>query len=197
MIRQGVRLAAFLTSLVALCACGGAAPPFQAHADWDHTADFKTQRTFGIGRSPFVPATLTPQQQELLGIVEATTRRELVKKGLTEAPPQSADLLAMPYFLGRQRLKVDVDLSNCSNSLDYDIEDGRVIYTAVPQEVRCAESAVSEFREGSLIIDVYDTRKKELVWHGWASAERPDPASGKAAKLVEDATAAVWAKFPP
>jgi hypothetical protein len=47
------------------------------------------------------------------------------------------------------------------------------------------------------MIDVYDTERKELVWHGWATAKKPKPDAPATAQLVQQATRDILERFPP
>jgi len=49
--------------------------------------------------------------------------------------------------------------------------------------------------EGSLVINIYDARSKQLIWHGWATAELFDPSEGQ--KAGPKAVQAILKKFPP
>ncbi len=172
--------------------CGGSTP-VRAASDWDRSVDLEPTKTFSIARSKLLPPNLTPQQEALVGVIESTTRRELVKKGYVEAPTANAQLIATSHFLARQRLGVTT--YTCENYWQHEMYEGAVLPAgAVPP---CQDSAISEFQEGVLIIDFYDVGRKELVWHGWAAGRRPEQGSSETAQLVERATVDILDRFPP
>jgi len=136
---------------------------------------------------------LKPEQEALLALVETTAKQELIQKGYKEAPVATAQLVATPYVLSRERAEVTV-LSYTCNQHVY-AQAGNVLPSyALPP---CEESTISEIQEGILVIDVYDSARKELVWHGWATAARPESGSSGTPALVAQATRDVLAIFPP
>ena len=56
---------------------------------------------------------------------------------------------------------------------------------------------VHQYQEGTLSLDVFDTRSQRPVWHGWAKKELSDHDFERSAEPVQHAVAAVLAKFPP
>jgi hypothetical protein len=174
-------------------ACSGNKPKLRAAADWDRSADLTPTKTFNVARSKLLPPNLTPEQNDLVGLIEAATKRELVRKGYVEAPVETAQLVATTHFLARERLGVST--YTCENYWQYAMYEGAVLPAGAAPP--CQESAIAGFEEGTLMIDVYDTRRKELVWHGWASAPRPQPGSKETAALVERATLDILDHFPP
>ena len=56
---------------------------------------------------------------------------------------------------------------------------------------------VHQYQEGTLALDVFDTRSHRPVWHGWAKNELSDDDIERSAAPVQRAVAAVLAKFPP
>lgn len=185
-------VACVLGASAVAAACGAA--PLHASADWERGVDLRPTKTFSIARSPWIPKELTPEQASLLSIVETTAKRELVEKGYQEAPPGQARLIATTYFIKRKRADV-IDASVYCGAYDVQVTGG----TFVPPGLvgSCEESYISKHDEGTLLIDMYDTELDELVWHGWASAEIPEPGSWLTPQLVERATIDILAKFPP
>ena len=184
-----------LAGLIVASACGTA--PMHAAADWERGADLKPSKTFTVARSPFLPKELTPEQAALLAIVENTTKEELSKKGYREAAADQADLIATPSFIKRKRSDI-VDASLYCGSYDVKVTQGTLAPPATALEGTCEETYITQYDEGTLLIDMYDTKLSELVWHGWASAELPKAGSSVTPQqFVERATVDILAKFPP
>ena len=58
-------------------------------------------------------------------------------------------------------------------------------------------SAIIPYREGSLVIDMMDTRSKNLIWRGWAVAPIDRRyTSEESAELIKLAVAKIFRKFP-
>jgi hypothetical protein len=180
-------------SLALVClSLGCVGTPIYASADWERGADLSPSKTFSVVRSPRLPK-LKPEQEALVQLVETTAKRELIEKGYKEAPADAAQLIAMPYFLTRERAEVTVLSYNCAQST-YASAGNILPDDALPP---CEESTISEVEEGVLIIDVYDSKRKELVWHGWATAKRPEPGTHASPDRVAQATRDILEKFPP
>jgi hypothetical protein len=183
----------FLASYLLLSwSCG--ASPMHASADWERGESFAPSKTFCIARSPWIPKQLTTEQASLLAVVENTAKGELNKKGYHEAAPAQAELIATPYFIKRERAGI-FDSTGYCGAYDVKIAEGAVVPRALVGT--CEESYISKFEEGTLLIDMYDAKLDELVWHGWASTEMPEKDAKLTPQLLERATIDILAKFPP
>jgi uncharacterized protein DUF4136 len=171
-------------------ACGSAV---KASADWERGADLAPTKTFSVAHSPLLPKDLTPEQRDLVALVEATISKELTRKGYKEAAASDAQLVAMSHFERRERSSVST--FKCDNTWRYEMYEGAVLPAGAVAP--CQDSMINKFEEGVLLIDIYDARLKELVWHGWAYGKRPDPASEKLAGIVQQATLDILERFPP
>ncbi len=59
-------------------------------------------------------------------------------------------------------------------------------------------SLVLEYLETTLILDIFDARKNELVWRGWATADLArNPRPEKVRKFADAAVQKILKKFPP
>lgn len=180
--RQGGCVLALVGMVVAASgtACG---TPVRAASDWERGADLAPSKTFSVARSPQLPADLTPDQARVVAMVDDTIKRELAKKGYQEAPADAAQLVLMSNFAFRDRTRVGAHA--CA---DY-----------APNSARssCQQATITNFNEATLLIDVYDARSHELVWHGWATAERPEAGNGNTPELAKQATVDILERFPP
>jgi hypothetical protein len=187
--------ASMLAALLLCSGCG--ARPLHAAADWERGADLEPSKTFAVARSPFLPKELTSEQAALLAIVENTTKDELNKKGYRETAAAQAQLIATPSFIKRKRSDT-VDASLYCGSYDVKVMQGALSPPAPALEGTCEETYITQYDEGTLLIDMYDTQLSELVWHGWTSAELPKAGSSVTPQqLVARATIDILAKFPP
>lgn len=171
---------------------GCAAPA--AHADWERSADFSPGKTFAITASDELSQRPTARQKALIAIVHTTIERELVHKGYVKAPPDSARLLVSFYPLRRMRQEVTVKQSDCY------ARDRGELPPGTPWEgtmIACEESLVTEYEEGTLIIDIYDAEQEQLIWHGWKSDKALPPDSAELPALAERATVDILSNFPP
>jgi hypothetical protein len=176
-------------------ALGCGAQPMQASADWERGVDFQSDKTFCVERSPWIPKDLTPEQAALLEVAERTTKEQLAKKGYRESPRDQARLVATPYFIKRKRDDVMVASTYCG------AYDATVTGKDIPAGLvgSCEESYITEFDEGTLLVDLYDAQRDQLIWHGWTSTEWPKQGAQAAntPTLVERAMIDILDRFPP
>jgi hypothetical protein len=177
--------------VTACAACGTTA--VRASADWERGVDLRPSKTFTVSRSAELPASLTPEQEQLVQLVESTIKKELARKGYQEVPLPTAQLVATSHFASRERTNVNTYV--CHNYWQDEMYEGAKLPAGAVQS--CQESEIVKFEEGLLLIDVYDTQRKQLVWHGWASGRKPKPGSSTTPDLVQRATLDILERFPP
>jgi hypothetical protein len=161
-------------------ACG---TQVRAASDWERGVELGPSKTFSVARSPALPANLTPDQTRVVAMVDETIRRELAKKGYREAPAEAAELVLMSSFAFRERIRVGSHA--CAD------------YAPNVSRSSCQQATVTNFDEATLLIDVYDGRSRELVWHGWATGERPEQGDADTPELAKQATLDILERFPP
>ena len=121
-------------------------------ADWDRGVDHRAYRTFTFAPTP--PLERTGPEASNTAFLDRRIRRAVVaalgdsKKGLQPAEPgTTADLLVV-YRL---------NLKDVINVYGYGYYGG---------------TSSSSFREGTLVIDLIDRKRDEVVWRGWAEGIR-------------------------
>lgn len=147
--------------------------------DWDHQADFSRYRTFSWldqkeletapkGVSPLVMQRL---QREITA--------NLAASGLAEAPRRQADLLVAVHTASRQRVTVHA-YGGWGYWRPWWGYGGAYAHT---------------WREGSVVLDLIDREKRQLVWRGIAEGAIQDlaPTDEKIRKVIGNLLAA----FPP
>jgi hypothetical protein len=190
---DGAARGACMLGVVLVTACAGCGTAVRASADWERGADLRPSKTFSVSRSAELPPSLTPEQEQLVQLVESTIKQELARKGYREVPLPTAQLVATSHFAHRER--TNVNTYACHNYWQDAMYEGALLPAGAVQS--CQESELVKFEEGVLLIDVFDTERKELVWHGWASGRRPKPGSSSTPGLVQQATLDILERFPP
>ena len=120
----------------------------------DESVDFSKYKTFRMAegqlksKSPSLNSDLTRRK------IENEIRKRLIEKGLTEASSQP-DLNVMFRLGSATRNEVDA------------FPAGRY--------GRATRRVVSQYTEGTLIIDLRDTSRRELVWRAVAVEDKGDP----------------------
>jgi hypothetical protein len=140
-----------LTAILAIVALGCAS--VQSHGDYDPGYDFAGLQTWDWMPEPGETRGVTGQRNPLIErrIQDAVTR-ELSAKGYRHAPGESVDF-RVAYHASAEE-KIDV-------STTYDRYGYRWRTPVVYTDVR-------EYTEGTIIVDVVDGTRDELVWRGTA-----------------------------
>ncbi len=145
-------LGAAALSLV-VCACGG----IQVNTDYDLETDFTRYRTFawaegsGGGDDLRVAGDLMDQR------FRRAIASELVSRGLEKAMSGQPDV-----FVGYQ-VALDDRIDYQTINTYYGSGWG---YRGVYGGVGASQTTAREYTVGTLVIDVYDARQRDLVWRG-------------------------------
>jgi len=140
----------------------------------DESADFSKYKTFRIGegqlksKSPSLNSDLTRRK------IENEIRKRLIEKGLSEVSGQPD--LNVVFRLGSAR-RNEVEAFPAGR---YGLARRRV---------------VTQYTEGTLIIDLRDTSKRELVWRAVAVEDKGD--ASKIADRLDDMVRKSIEKYPP
>jgi hypothetical protein len=165
------RLLLFVAILLALTV-----PAFSRDikTDYDHHANFSQYKTYSWGKVE------TPNSLWVDRIKDAVNK-ELARKGWTEVP-SDGDVTIMAVTTTREQPTL------------------RTFYDAFPgwRWGGFGESTtyVDNYEVGTLVIDMFDTRSKKLIWRGSASDTVPDKPD-KAMKDLEKSVEKMFAHFPP
>jgi hypothetical protein len=142
--------------------------------DYDHQADFTRYKTYSWAKAE-APDSLWDER------VKAAIDRELTSKGLTQVPG-GGDLSVVAVGTTHQKPTLETF---------YDGFDGWRW-----GGFGMATTTVENYTEGTLIVDIFDSATKKLLWRGSAS----DVLSGKADKDVtkmDKAVQKMFEHFPP
>jgi hypothetical protein len=156
----------------------GLAPSASAQdvkTDYDHAIDFSKYKTFAIQ----VKTTWGTPFAEKRALDEVT--KALVAKGWAPATdPAKADASVMIH--GATQTKHDVNTYYSGGGWRF---GGGM-----------ANTSVTEFQVGSMLVDIFDAKTKSLIWRGMGSDELSDKADKNQKKLV-NATEKMFKNFPP
>ncbi len=162
----------------------GCATPVKC--DYKAGTDFSRYKTYAL-----LPVTHQGPVEDpgavlrLTGPAHAAVARELTAKGMTQAPTgQAADLAV--NLRGQSLPKVDVT--------DYGYNYPVWTRYGPVTVVRNPSMSVTTYTERTLIIELLDTRAKELVWVGWMKKNSSKPVTVEA---LDEAIRKVLEKYPP
>jgi hypothetical protein len=163
-----------LVGLLFLC-CAGSAFAQKVSTDWDHEANFSNYKTYAWIESKH-PASSDLTHKRIIENID----KQLAAKGFTKAA-DNPDVFVV-YNAG---LKEQVSVEGYNYGYGrYRWGGGMTTYTKVVE------------LQGTLVIDLVDAHKKELVWRGTASDTLSDKSEKNIQKL-EKATAKVFKNYPP
>lgn len=162
-------------------------------SDYDPAANFAPYRTFTWLEQP-AENTTQASNPLLHGRILAAVETELGERGYVRSFEGGTDFL-IGYHL-RIESKLDVQTINSSYGYGYGRYGG---YGGWGYPVGgYSETRVTEYDEGTFILDIVDGKSNELVWRGTAQGRiRDQKTPQERDKAVRETVAAVLKKFPP
>jgi hypothetical protein len=156
----------------------------QVRSDFDTAADFSRLRTYHwLQTPPNAPRDPRIDNDLIQSRVRSAVNSELHAKGYAEAG-DNPDFRVTYHIMVRDKWDVQ------SFPVDYGYGLGR---WPAAQDVR-----VSQYEEGTLILDVIDSSSNELVWRGSAQARiDPNRSPQERTKLINAAVRKMLDRFPP
>jgi hypothetical protein len=184
-------LAALLFALaVALLACSSVSTRY----DRDPEADFSGWR--GYAWYPGGPATTGDPRADnplLHRRVVAAADRALAERGFTLVPIEQADFLVNHFLSTEQRLDV-----RTMNRVYMTAPHARVWGSGGWGGVGLADTTVTQYEQGTLVIDLIDMGKRRLVWRGVGTRRLAgNPSAEQVTRRVDEAVSEILAPFPP
>ena len=165
------------------CLVAGCAPMrVSSHVDRDR--DFTRYRTFDWGPADALPAGDPRLERDAFfqDHIQGAIERNLAARGF-----ERAAATATPDV--RVHFHAVIDRRIAANQLD-------------SQSGYCSrndcQAGVSDYEEGTLVIDLIDVRTNRLVWRGWAqdSVEGVLDNQGRLARKIEQAVRLMFARLP-
>ncbi len=162
-------------------------------SDYDHDVDFTKYKTFGWydhSESKYKP-------QHASQIVDARIQRavvsELQGKGFTEAPPDKADILITYHTSSEEKIEV----YNSGYGYGYGGWGGYwgMGYGGYGGWGGYGGTRAYQYDEGTLIIDIIDSAKNDLVWRGML--QKTLSKSDSKQEKLDDHVARILLWFPP
>ncbi|HEX7252709.1 MAG TPA: DUF4136 domain-containing protein [Thermoanaerobaculia bacterium] len=140
--------------------------------DWDETVDFSHYRTFSFRKGSPARNDLTQRR------IEEMTTAALEAKGLRRVSDEKPDLRVFTHVVVRPHQQINY------TSFGYGWRWGGGVAT------------VTTIPVGTLIVDLVDTGRREMVWRGRASDVFP-PDRGERIEELQTAVNKIFEKYPP
>ena len=144
-----MRRVALLALLGAVLVSAGGCSTLKTTVDWDKSADFGKYRTFSWKRTGELKDPIWERR------IEGVLEDELAKKGLTPVP--DGDLLVVTHPRISKETRIDTYDAGWGYGWGWGWGPGMTTTT------------VREIPVGTLVVDLVDAKKKELVWRAVAS----------------------------
>ena len=164
---------------VALAAAGGAWAQ-DVKVDFDHAANFLAIKTYSIKLGTSWGNEFAEKR------VNDELTAALTAKGWTLAPGEQGDALVVFHGAGEKKRDLNTFYSGM----------GGYGYRGWGGGMGTATTTVNEYLVGTLVVDIFDGKSKNLIWRGIAQDELSDKAEKNAKKRAK-AMEKLFKDFPP
>ena len=169
------KLLSFVIAFLFLTSCQSV----RAVADYDKAASFENYKTFGFHKEGVDRAEISDlDKRRILGAIETA----LLEKGFTKS--DTPDLLVNFFTKEKQQINI---YNNNFNSFGWGWGWGPFFGT---------QYNVSNSTQGTLYIDLIDTKRKELIWQGIGRGNLTTDVRYKE-KLINTFVGSILEKYPP
>lgn len=172
-----------------LLAQGGCTTAPEVRADFDRTADFTSYKTFGfvspLGTDRSGYQTVVSQH------LKSATQREMEARGM-RLDPAAPQLLVNFSATLSDKLRVTSMPSMYMGAGYYGYRGG--MYSAWPMYYD--NTTVTQYKEGTLNIDVVDAARKQMVWEGVVVNSVTQEMLDDVPAAINAAVKAAFSKFP-
>jgi hypothetical protein len=175
-----------LTAILAITIGGCASGP-KIRADADPTVNLTTYHTFGF--FDHLATDRSSYSTMITSRLKDATRRELKRRGYEEST-ENPELLV--NFNTNVQNKTDVQSAPSANAGFYGYRSG--VYGAwggYPQDVY-----TTHYQEGTLVMDMVDAKKKQLVWQAVAQARLTKKVMEDPAAAIDSIVTEMFTKYP-
>jgi hypothetical protein len=166
-----------------ICLISTGCSPMKVTSDYDKNADFNAYKTYSYTQSV---NTLTLQSANKELLVSSVTR-EMNARGYRKSNSLVTDVLVDLYIEYDKTLKTTQTNDQIMGMRPYRYGGG-FSNTSVDQHI---------FKQGTLLIDIIDGKKNEIVWEGRATtALKEDQPDMEKEKQINEAVRRIFEKYP-
>ncbi len=170
----------FLFSVVLLSSCNSV----KVVADYDSNADFNSYKTFAFYKPGIDKAAISDlDKKRVLRAIES----ELLAKGFMKS--ENPDMLVSFFTKSRERVNVN---QNNNTGFGWGLGWNPWMMNGMNNNIN-----VSQFTEGTLLVDFIDAKKKELVWQGIGTGALKIDNREKKEARINEFVKEIISKFPP
>ncbi|SMO54459.1 DUF4136 domain-containing protein [Solitalea koreensis] len=169
----------FITIIVTACST-----PMKVNSDFDKSIDFSKYKTYAFYQLTDTSRAISELNRKR--ILEAI-KSEMNKKGFTES--SNPDLMV-------NALAILKDMKSVTANTNYMGYGGYYRPYGGGMGMSTTTYDVNNYKDGSLIIDIVDIQKKQLIWQGVGNKEIDGPIQDPD-KTIPEAISKIMASFPP
>jgi len=170
-----------------LILAGGCSSPLKVSTDYDKAVDFTKYKTFGFYQLQDKSGAVSQLNQNR--IIDAV-KKQMVAKGFTENDA-NPDVLVNVVAIFKDKQQVTANTNYYGYGGYYrpyawggGMASGTTTYSTY------------DYKDGTLMIDVIDAAKKQLIWQGTGNKEIDKP-SKNPDQAINEAVQKIMASFPP
>jgi len=183
-MKQLFNFCSMLIAALFMFSCG---PSLKVTSDYDKSIDFQQYKSFSLDKSnDSARQSVSSFNQER---ITNAVRSEMIKKSFQES--SSPDLIVHTAVIMK-------DMQSVTANTNYYGYGGYYRPYGWGGGMSTAHTTydVQNYKDGSLIIDVVDTKTQKLVWEGVGNKQIDKP-SKDLDKAISDAIASIMESFPP
>jgi len=185
MVRNCVTVVALTAALLAV-SCSST----RVQTDYDHGADFAGYSTFAWYNSTDKdPRPTTGPNQIVDGRIRQAIAQNILAKGLSQTASDKADLLVTYYTSLSSQLRM------YHTGWGYGWGGGPYWRFGYGYWPGWSHSGVYSYHEGTIIVDIVDRKKQQLVWRGVITSVLNRKSSS--VEKIDQSMARVLYEFPP
>jgi hypothetical protein len=157
---------------------------YNVNTDYDRSADFSKFQTYSYVESDISIKEEFPLAHER---ILTSIDEQLSSKGMTTAD-SNPDVFVTFHVEDDERVRVD------AANIGYGYGDDWAWGAGMP--MGSSTGQVRTYMEGTLVVDIWDAKKKELVWRGVATETLSvDPAKNQ--KIAQEVIEEMFKRYPP
>ena len=160
--------------------------------DYDPSIDFGKLKSYAWMEKPNPNEAATIAENTLLtSRIERSVDTVLQQKGLTQVPRSEANFLISQHIGVQQKLQVDTTQFGYGYGFGYGAWGGPI--GGYP-----SQTTVSQYEEGTLMLDFVNPETKALIWRGTGQSRvRRTSSPEEREKLIQTAVDQILSQFPP
>ena|SRR2546428_11448624 len=180
-------LSSLMAALFILFIVSACSTPMKVSTDYDKTVDFSKYKTFALYSGLDTSHAISQLNKNR---ITAAIKSEMIKKGFTESS-SNPDVVVNANAILQNMKSVTANTNYMGVGGAY-----RPYGWGAGGGMSTTTYNVNNYKDGSLIIDVIDVQKKQLIWQGIGNKEIDGPIKDPD-KAIPAGIAKIMASFPP